>query len=74
MTKHSYMFSYSARDKDGNSAVGRYMLTGEETLHLLADVSDDDAVDTVENKIEEKLSLVNVVVMGITELPIKVKR
>lgn len=74
-TKHTYMFSYSAKTKDGNLTMGRYTFTGEEILHLLADTSNgDEFINAVENKLEEQLSLVHVVVMGITKLPMRVKR
>ena len=74
-TKHSYMFAYSAKTEDVHISVGRYTFTGEEILHLLADTSNgDEFINAVENKLEEQLSLVHVVVMGITKLPMRVKR
>lgn len=80
MTKHSYMFSYSAMDKNGNMEVGRYTFTGEETLHLLADIYgnaidvDVDAIQALEKEIEKRIAFTDVTVIGITDLPMKVKR
>lgn len=74
MTKHRYLFSYSARGENGHSVSGRYLLTGKELLHLHVDVFDEVNIVIVENEIKEKLGYIDILVVGVIELPMKVKR
>lgn len=74
MTKHKYMFSYTANDYDGNLVAGHYILTGKELLHLHINTFNESTIVVVEKEIGENTGYIFVMVNGITELPMKVKR
>lgn len=73
-TKHSYMFSFVARNKHGTPISGSIAYNSEQLLELGIDEIDEYEMNTLGKVLEKRYEYTNVMVLGVTKLPMKVKR